>query len=300
MVGRAGLNAILRDVWGDSPQITNGGAYRHPAHDGRGGAARATGIPALRAFIAVHDEATALPSTAAALRAYRVRMRRPPGKRVEYRNVNYALLGELVSRLSGQPYIEYVAEHVLAPLGMPVSFTATAAMRSDVATGYIGTHEPLRFLAPLLLRQMRGRLFGERVGGLLELRRHDLDTAAIGGLVGSAVAFLPFLRSQLTDGAPVLTESTVRQMQTMSARGAAGIASRVGMGLGWKVGEVDGVAFLNHEGGGPGFTSETRLYPAAGLGIVMCMNRWRPPRRSHLVAHRVCEAIRFSHRSYIA
>ena len=55
---------------------------------------------------------------------------------------------------------------------------------------------------------------------------------------------------------------------------------------------VDGVSFLNHEGGGPGFTSEARIYPATGLGIVLCMNRWMMPTKTHLVAHRLCEIIR--------
>jgi hypothetical protein len=81
-------------------------------------------------------------------------------------------------------------------------------------------------------------------------------------------------------------------MQALEAPGAAGIVSRVGVGLGWKLGEADGVAFLNHEGGGPGFTSETRLYPTHGLGIVVCLNRWIMPTRTHVVAHRICEAAR--------
>jgi CubicO group peptidase (beta-lactamase class C family) len=246
----------------------------------------------LRAFLAVHAEGTPAPDTASALARYRIRARRRPGERVEYRNVNYAILGELVTRVSGQPYAEYVAEHVLAPLGMAASFGVTEAMRPDLATGYLGAWEPLRFVAPWLLPQMRGRLLGARVGGLIEIRPLNLDTAAIGGLVGAAVSFLPFVRAHLTNGAPLLRESTRRQMQTLTARGAAGIMSRVGVGLGWKIGAVDGATFLNHEGGGPGFTSETRLYPSEGLGIVVCLNRWRAPTRSHIVAHRVCEAVR--------
>ena len=246
----------------------------------------------LRAFVAVHGEGETAPSTAVALGRYTIRASRSPGERVEYRNVNYALLGELVTRVSGEPYATYVANHVLAPLGMPVAFTRSATMHTDMATGYLGAWEPLRFVTPFLLPHMHGRLLGARIGGLVEVRPMDLDSAAIGGLVGPATGFLPFVRSQLTGGSPLLQEHSVRQMQTLMARGIPGIASRVGMGLGWKLGEVDGTPFLNHEGGGPGFTSETRLYPSQGLGIVVCLNRWRAPTRSHLVAHRVCEAVR--------
>ena len=81
-------------------------------------------------------------------------------------------------------------------------------------------------------------------------------------------------------------------MQTLCARGAAGVVARMGTGLGWKIGQVGETMFINHEGGGPGFTSETRLYPAEGLGVVVCMNRWLLFGRSHLVAHRICELVR--------
>jgi CubicO group peptidase (beta-lactamase class C family) len=245
----------------------------------------------LRAFLAVHAVGAPAPSTAEALARYRIACERAPGGRVAYRNVNYALLGEIVSRVARRPYTDYVVEEVLEPLGVAAAFTTTPAMRANVAVGYVGAWDPMRLLAPLLVS--RGReLFGARVGGLVEVRPSDLDTAAVGGLVGSPVGFAPFLVAQLADGGGVLGASSVRAMQALVARGAAGIASRVGMGLGWKIGSAGGEPFLNHEGGGPGFTSETRLYPARGLGIVLCLNRWIPPAKSHLVAHRICEAIR--------
>ena len=79
-------------------------------------------------------------------------------------------------------------------------------------------------------------------------------------------------------------------MQTMVAVGAPGIESRLGMGLGWKFGRVGDRTFLNHEGGGAGFTSELRLYPAEGLGIVLAMNAMRMPATMRL-AHEICETI---------
>jgi serine-type D-Ala-D-Ala carboxypeptidase len=41
-----------------------------------------------------------------------------PGERVGYSTLSFFVLGELVSRLSGQPYSAYLEEHVLQPLGM--------------------------------------------------------------------------------------------------------------------------------------------------------------------------------------
>ena len=107
--------------------------------------------------------------------------------------MNFALLGELVSRASGEPYVEYVTEHILKPLEMPVAFTTTAMMRADRSTGYVGAWDPLRIVAPWLVPSMRGRLFGARNGGLVEVRPVDVDTAAAGGLVGSVMGFIPFV-----------------------------------------------------------------------------------------------------------
>jgi CubicO group peptidase (beta-lactamase class C family) len=79
-------------------------------------------------------------------------------------------------------------------------------------------------------------------------------------------------------------------MQTMVAQGQAGYESKVGVGLGWKIGEVDGRIFLNHEGGGADFTSETRIYPQDRIGMIMLMNVMGA--KVSRLAHRVCERIR--------
>lgn len=59
----------------------------------------------------------------------------PPGEQYEYSNWNYALLGEVISRASGQPYIEYMQEHVLDPLEMSRASFADYHTLPGVATG---------------------------------------------------------------------------------------------------------------------------------------------------------------------
>ncbi len=50
-----------------------------------------------------------------------------PGERNEYCNGCYVVLGEIIERVTGQPYEQYVAEHVFAQAGM----TRSAFLRSD-------------------------------------------------------------------------------------------------------------------------------------------------------------------------
>jgi hypothetical protein len=71
----------------------------------------------------------------------------------------------------------------------------------------------------------------------------------------------------------------------------------VGVGLGWKFGRVGDRTFLNHEGGGAGFTAELRIYPEQKLGIALGMNGMRQP-RTMKVAHRICEAFFAAWSSY--
>ncbi|UNK18941.1 beta-lactamase family protein [Paenibacillus sp. N3/727] len=45
-----------------------------------------------------------------------------PGEAYNYSTVGFALLGEIISRISGQRYEDYVIEHILQPLGMSRTF----------------------------------------------------------------------------------------------------------------------------------------------------------------------------------
>ncbi|HME68634.1 MAG TPA: serine hydrolase domain-containing protein [Myxococcota bacterium] len=61
----------------------------------------------------------------------------PPGKLLSYSNHGLALAGYLVERASGQPFAEYMREHVLDPLGMTHSgFGLPASPPSSLAVGY--------------------------------------------------------------------------------------------------------------------------------------------------------------------
>ena len=243
----------------------------------------------LKAFLAIHFSDTPV-STAEALSRFRIELKREPGIKVEYCNANYALLGEIITRVAGQPYTRYVSEHILQPLGMPVAFTLTPEMRLDAATGYMRRWEAMRLFFRLAMPAVSQKLYGAPVDGYIALKNYDLDTAAIGGLVGSVQAFAPFVGAHLNSGTGILAKESCQLMQTMVARGQAGIASRVGVGLGWKFGQSGERVFINHEGGGAGFTSEIRIYPAQGIGFVIGMNRMSMPHTS-LLAHRICERI---------
>jgi CubicO group peptidase (beta-lactamase class C family) len=66
------------------------------------------------------------------------------------------------------------------------------------------------------------------------------------------------------DGARILQPETVELLnQTPPLNGH---------GLGWFMGEANGSAYLGHAGGGPGFATDMRLYPAEKLGVAILAN----------------------------
>ena len=85
---------------------------------------------------------------------------RPPGIVSAYTNYGVALAGYIVERVSGQPYADYIEEHILNPLGMGHSsprMILPASLSQDMSLTYVytdGTYQsvedPIRFvhLAP--------------------------------------------------------------------------------------------------------------------------------------------------------
>lgn len=60
-----------------------------------------------------------------------------PGERYRYSNLGYALLGQIVERVSGLGFEEFLAKEVFAPLGMRSTGYVTGDVpRADMAVGY--------------------------------------------------------------------------------------------------------------------------------------------------------------------
>jgi len=66
-----------------------------------------------------------------------VTLNRPVGASVEYSNVNYLILGQIIETVSGMPYADYVQTNIFDPLDMKHSFTNEPAAQADgLAAGH--------------------------------------------------------------------------------------------------------------------------------------------------------------------
>jgi CubicO group peptidase (beta-lactamase class C family) len=114
--------------------------------------------------------------------------------------------------------------------------------------------------ASALIRQRQGKLFW--------LNRVYVDATPSTGLIGSAPDVARFMLAYLGHGAL----DGRRILQPESIRLLTETAPIDGRGLGWVVGAMSGLQFLEHWGGGPGFATFMRLYPDRGLGIAVLAN----------------------------
>jgi CubicO group peptidase (beta-lactamase class C family) len=76
-------------------------------------------------------------------------LRFPPGTRYEYCTLSFYILGELITRLSGMPYPDYLRAHVFEPLGMKDTSFDPGPSTKDRAAPVHGDIEPDYFKTTL-------------------------------------------------------------------------------------------------------------------------------------------------------
>lgn len=192
-----------------------------------------------------------------------------PSTGYEYSNFGFAILGRMVSNVSGIPYPRYVRERILRPLGM----TSTTLQAADVAP---------RRLAHGYRRQ-------DGVW-LEEAQLPDGSFGAMGGMLTSISDLSRWVGFMLDawparDGPETgpVKRSSVREMQQVARyNGASAVrnattgkvalsAGGYGYGLGARQ-SCDFRMTVSHTGGLPGFGSLMSWLPEYGVGIVALGN----------------------------
>ena len=226
-----------------------------------------------------------------------------------YGNINFVILGNIIQHVTQQSYQQFVQEKILEPLGSKACFSFRTVSDDDddkLMAGTIGFWNKLvsRFLLRseqyhALFRDTKCLPAGTRGAGLYTMADFDLDAIPIGGLIGTAHDFLPLMQQVLrhcgagsTTGeqkpAVGLAADSWKNMVSKHYDGRIGVYSRDGVGYAFKI----GTDFVNHEGGGPGFTTESRCYLEDGIAMVVMTNKWSITMSECTVCHKICELIR--------
>jgi len=178
-----------------------------------------------------------------------------PGERFAYSNMAFEVLGDVVSKVSGQAFEEYVKDHIFTPLGMNDSTFLKAQVPPELAvTPHVTT-----------LTTAVSQVYPYN-------RRH----AASSTLHSSAVDMCRWLRGNLNrgelDGKRFLSSASYDELLWKPHAPVGGEDATEFVGLSWFLGEYKGHRMIRHGGGDVGFSSNVAMLPDLAVGVAVMIN----------------------------
>ncbi|HET8855309.1 MAG TPA: serine hydrolase, partial [Salinimicrobium sp.] len=182
----------------------------------------------------------------------------------DYDNLLYIVAGEVVERVSGMPYEQFVVENFIEPLGM--ERTVMNFKKIEDKTNYIEGHAPVD-------------------GELMTVGLSFTDAAnAAAGMWSSVNDMSKWVIAQLNHGkyGENLTDSLFSERMHEEMWSPQTIIDRSGgpynthfssYGLGWFLSDVNGYKQVSHTGGLLGIVSQVTMIPELDLGIIVLTNQ---------------------------
>lgn len=184
-----------------------------------------------------------------------------PGS-TSYSDLAFNVLGDLIAKVSGMSYEQYIRRHIFDPLGMTT--TTMMAPRSThpelVATGY------------------EQAVDGSIAESLYPYNRMHVPCGCIASSAAemSRWMLVNMQRGEL-DGVRFLQASSYADMWRMQLR-TLGEDDSEDPALGWWINRRYAQPVMQHDGEDDGFVSNLRLWTESGIGVVMlCNAQWCDP-----------------------
>ena len=176
----------------------------------------------------------------------------PPGKVVAYSNYGATLAGYIVQRVSGEPFDQYVEDHILKPLAMSRSTFVQplpAALQGDMATGYV------------------------TATGKTIVPFEPIEPYPAGSFTSTATDMANFMIAQLQngqfEGTSILPTATAQEMHSHQYSAAPGMN---GFDLGFYQENRNGLKIIGHGGDTVAFHSDLHLLLDKDVGVFMSFN----------------------------
>jgi CubicO group peptidase (beta-lactamase class C family) len=183
----------------------------------------------------------------------------------DYDNTLYVVAGEVIARVSGMSWEEFIEMRILTPLGMNKSGATYTRLKDK--SNVIDAHAPVN-------------------GKVTAIRRDFSETAnAAGGIYSSIADMSKWVMMQLNHGkygdnkAKTLfsdaQHAEMWTMQTIIPTRGGGLYNThfAGYGLGWFLGDEKGNRQVSHTGGLAGIVTQVILVPDLKLGIIVLTNQ---------------------------
>lgn len=181
----------------------------------------------------------------------------------DYDNLLYVVAGEVIKRLSGKSWSEFVETRIMKPIGMSES---------------AGVYERLTNKKNVALPHSTNE------GELTPLKAFDIGMgAAAGGIYASVEDLTKWMLLQLNEGQhdDMVIFSKENHAEMWKPHTNLGFKVKPNppykthfsaYGLGWGISDLNGYLVFTHTGGLPGMLSKTTIIPELDLGIVVLTN----------------------------
>jgi CubicO group peptidase (beta-lactamase class C family) len=182
-----------------------------------------------------------------------VRLSQPVGKKFQYSNANYTILGMVIQTVSGMSYEQYIQQHIFTPLEMGHSYTSQAQAQQASPALSVGN----RFW------------FGYPVWTEVPYNRGDLPA---GYLISSAEDMAHYLIAQLNDGryknVTLVSGDKILELHQSAVDAGGGLS----YGMGWFARNINGIPIVYHAGAVANYSTNMTLIPDRKLGFALLTN----------------------------
>lgn len=175
----------------------------------------------------------------------------PPGQNFAYSNTAYEILGDVISKVSGESFEDYVQHFILTPLGMKDSTLLVRQANSALLT------------SPHI--QESGKLVISKI--FPYNRAHAPSSTLYSNIEGMGRWAIANLNHGELDGRRILKRETAELMWRPVVN-----AFNMKEGIAWFVGDVQGHRLVMHDGGDVGFESRLLLAPDDSVAVVAMSN----------------------------
>ncbi len=183
----------------------------------------------------------------------------------DYDNLLYIVAGEVIAKVSGKSWCDFIEERIMKPLEMNNS--AASFVRLKDTTNIIAPHVPTDGKLKIISRY-KNQTFDAAAGIYSSV--NDLSKWMIlqlqNGKYGSEKQYQLFSKKEQNEMWSLQTIIPVNTRPPYNTHFS-------GYGLGWFLSDVKGYKQVTHTGGLEGIVTQTTLFPELNLGILVLTNQ---------------------------
>lgn len=184
---------------------------------------------------------------------------------LEYNNVMFIVAGEVIHRVSGLSWAEFIEQRILKPVGMSSSYGSYNRAKAAHVPNIIDAHAP--------------------VDGKVVAVPHDWNETgnAAGGIISNIKdmsIWAEFLMNGFTtkEGKKLVSDKQIQQLWNLQISTPVALknpydSNFAGYGLGWFITDMKGHKQVYHTGGLIGTVTQFTLIPDMKLGIIVLTNQ---------------------------